>query len=133
MLVPALHFPGTCANAIAFYQKVFSAEVVSIAYNKEAPADSPMRSAVADPNHIMHAELVIAGTRMNMCDVSDIVDFGNMYLFNIFFDTVDEVIDAYNHLSVKGRVITALGPQFWTAMYGDVEDQFGVHWQLMAK
>ena len=133
MLVPAIHFPGTCANAIAFYQKVFGAEVVSIAYNKEVPADSLMQSAMSNPNHIMHAELIVADTRINMCDVSDIVVFGNMHLFNIFFDTVDEVMDAYNHLSEGGRVITALGPQFWTAMYVDIEDQFGIHWQLMVK
>ena len=133
MLVPAIHFPGTCANAIAFYQKAFGAQVVSIAYNKDAPLGSPMLAVPANPNHIMHAELVIAGASMNMCDISDAVVTGNMYLFNIFFDTVDEVIDAYNHLSVGGRIITALGPQFWTAMDGDIEDQFGVHWQLMAK
>ena len=133
MLVPAIHFPGTCASAIALYKKALGAEVISIAYNKDAPADSPMRATASDPNHIMHAELVIADTRMNMCDVSDAVAPGNMHLFNIFFDTVDEVIDAYKHLSVDGRVITDLSPQFWTAMYGDIEDRFGIHWQLMVK
>ena len=133
MLVPAIHFPGTCANAIAFYQNVFGAKVISIAYNKDAPLDSPMQAVAANPNYIMHAELVIAGTVVNMCDVVDAVVSGNMHLFNIFFDTVDEVICAYNHLSVDGRVITALNPQFWTAMYGDVEDRFGIRWQLMAK
>jgi len=133
MLVPVIHFPGTCASAIAFYQKIFGAEVVSIAYNKDAPIDSLMQVVATKSDHIMHAEVVIAEVLMNMSDVSDAVISGNMHLFNIFFDTVDEVIDAYNHLSVDGRVITELSPQFWTAMYGGVEDQFGIQWQLMAK
>jgi Uncharacterized protein conserved in bacteria len=129
MLVPALHFPGTCADAIALYKKVFAAQVIAIAYNK----DAPMGTMGGNPDYIMHAELVIADTRMNMCDVSDAVVSGNMYLYNIFFDTADEVIAAYNHLSAEGRVITALGPQFWNAMYADVVDKFEVHWQLMVK
>ena len=133
MLIPAIHFPGTCAAAIAYYEKVFGAKIVSIAYNKEAPAGAPIQAVVEHPNRVMHAELIIAGTSMNMGDVSEDVIAGNMYLFNIFFDTADEVIDAYNQLCVDGHVITALGPQFWTAMYADVIDQFGVHWQLMAK
>ena len=129
MLIPAIHFPGTCADAIALYKEVFGAQVVAIAYNK----DASMGAMDGNPDHIMHAELVIADTRMNMCDVAGAVASGNMHLFNVFFDTADEVIKAHNHLSVDGRVITALGPQFWTVMYGDVEDKFGVHWQLMAK
>ena len=133
MLVPALHFPGTCADAIAFYQKVFGAQVISIAYNKEAPPDASLQSAASHPHHVMHAELVIAQAHVNMCDASDTVVPGNMHLFNLFLDTVEQVVEAYHHLSADGRVITALGPQFWTPMYADVADQFGVHWQLMAK
>ena len=133
MLIPAIHYPGTCADAMALYKNALGAEVISVAHNKDAPPDSPMRAAERNPNHVMHAELMIAGTLMNMCDVPDGVASGNMHLFNVFFDTVDEVIAAYHHLSLGGRIITELGPQFWSAMYADVEDRFGVHWQLMAK
>ena len=131
MLIPAIHFPGTCAAAIAFYQKVFGAELISIAYTKDAPADSPIHAV--NPNHVMHAELMIAGTRMNMCDIPEAAVAGNMHLFNLFLDSADEVAAVYNHLCAGGCVITALGPQFWTVMYADVKDRFGVHWQLMAK
>jgi len=133
MLVPAIHFFGTCADAIALYQRVFGAEVLSVAYYKDAPLDSPLRAAAKNPYHIMHAELIIAGTRLNMCDVPDDVVSGNRYLLNVFMDTIDEVSSAYHLLSEGGRVVTALAPQFWTAMYGEVEDRFGIHWQLMAK
>ena len=133
MLIPAIHFSGTCAGAIELYEKVFGAEILSVAYNRDAPADSPMRASPETQNHIMHAELVIAGARVNMCDVSDSVAPGDMHLFNVFLDTVDEVIAACNQLAAGGRIVTALAPQFWTAMYGAVEDRFGVHWQLMVQ
>ena len=94
---------------------------------------SHMHAIAENAQQVMHAELEIAGTRVNMCDASSDIVSGNMYRFNIFFDTVDEVVDAYNQLSAGGHIITALGPQFWTEMYGDVEDPYGVLWQLMAK
>ena len=54
----------------------------------------------------MHAELVIAGFRINMCDISN----------NVLFDIADEIVDVYKLISVDGRVITVLSPRFWTAM-----------------
>ena len=81
----------------------------------------------------MHAELVIAGSRINMCDTSESIMPGNMYRFNVFLPFAGDVVKTFERLSDGGRVITALAPQFWTPMYGDVEDKFGVMWQIMAE
>lgn len=133
MLVPAIHFPGgVCAEAIAHYQKVFGAEIINIAYVRDAPADSGMIVTQETSHHVMHAEMIISGTRVNMCDVTEEVDRNNMFLFNLFFETVEEVTAAFHQLKDGGKILTDLGAQFWTPMYGDVVDRFGVHWQLMA-
>lgn len=134
MLVPAIHFPGgVCTDAIRHYQTVFGAEVIHISYDKDAPSDSGMMVTEETKNHVMHAEMIICGTRVNMCDVKEKVEPGNSFLFNVFFDTVDEVGAAFNKIISGGKILTELGPQFWTPMYGEVIDRFGVHWQLMAK
>lgn len=131
MLVPALHFPGTCNEAIEFYKKVFGAEVMGISRYSDAPADSGYHSEET-ADWVMHGEISIAGVRVNVCDVVEEVVAGNMYLLNLFLPTADEVTAAYQELKEGGEVLIELGPQFWTPMYADVVDKFGVHWQLMA-
>lgn len=134
MLVTAIHFPrGSCAEAITFYQKVFNATVISCTYERDAPPDSEIGKATSDEtrNHVIHAEMNIYGTRVNMADGADNVSPGSMFLFNIFLDSADEVINVFNQLRVGGKVLTELGPQFWTPLYGEVEDQFSIRWQLM--
>jgi PhnB protein len=135
MLVPAIHFPGgTCNEAIAFYQKVLNATVISVTHEHDAPPDSETGKSAADEtrNHIIHAELIISGTRVNMADGADDVSPGSMFLFNIFLGSADEVSAVFHQLREGGAVLTELGPQFWTPLYGAVEDRFGIKWQLMA-
>lgn len=133
MLIPAIHFSGTCKEAIGLYQRVFDAQVISIAYNRDAPAYSDNTVIEGADDRIMHAEIVVAGTRLNMCDMIDKAVAGNMHLFNVFFDTIEEVENAYFQLAQRGKIITKLGPQFWSAMYGEIEDCYGIRWQLMVK
>jgi PhnB protein len=135
MLVPAIHFPRkTCAEAIAFYQKVFNATVIGITYERDAPPDSVIGMSATDDtrNRIIHAELVISGTRVNMADGADDVSPGCMFLFNIFLDSADEVTKVFHQLREGGKILTDLGPQFWTPLYGEVKDRFGIWWQIMA-
>lgn len=134
MLVPAIHFlGGSCAAAIAFYQKVFNATVISVTYERDAPTDSEIGKFATDKtrNHVIHAEMDISGTRVNMADGADDVTPGSMFLFNIFLDSADDVTNVFNQMKDGGRVLTELGPQFWTPLYGEVEDQFNIRWQLM--
>ena len=134
MLIPAIYFRGgTCADAIKFYQQVFNATVLEIAYANEAPPDSEIgkESTEETRNHVMHSELIISGTRVNMADVGDNIVSGNMFLFNIFLDSADEIRSIFNQLSGGGQVRTELGEHFWSPLYGEVVDKFGVEWHLI--
>lgn len=132
MLIPAIHFPGTCLEAIELYKKAFSVTVKNIAYNRDAPADSGTPQTDQSRDKIMHAELEIDGSPVNMCDVEDFVTPGNLYLFNIFMETSVELAAAFHILSEGGKVYSEPHSEFFAAMYTDFEDRFGVHWQLMA-
>ena len=40
--------------------------------------------------------------------------------------------NVYTELNKKGgKVMVELGPQFFSPMYGSIEDRFGVRWQLI--
>ena len=133
MISPAIHLPGTCAEAISLYQRAFDVTINSIDYYRDAPSDSGMVVTENEQNKIMHSELTISGSRVNMSDSSpnDIV-MGNMIILNVFFDSGDDVYKAFHILKEGGKVFVELGSQFFSPMYGSVEDRFGVRWQLIS-
>ena len=131
LLVPALHFSGgNCIYAMKLYQKVFSGEILSISYNHEAP-DSKLAETDETYNHIMHGEMIICGTRVNMCDVEEEILPNNMFILNLFLNTTEEVTSAFNVLKQEGKIIHELEPRFWSPMYCKLIDRYGVQWQIM--
>jgi PhnB protein len=133
MISPAIHLPGYCAEAIALYQKAFDITVNSIDYYRDAPPDSGMTITEAEQNKVMHAELTISGSRVNMSDSNpDDIIFGNMIILNVFLNSSDDVCKAFHVLKEGGKIHVELGPQFFSSMYGSVEDRFGIRWQLIS-
>jgi PhnB protein len=132
MISPAIHLPGTCNEAIRFYEKVFNATELQIAYYHDAPLEEGYPVTEDTKNLVMHASLTICGTQVNMSDSMDPIIAGNMICLNVFFNTAEEVCHSYELLKEGGKVIVELGPQFFSPMYGAIEDRYGVKWQLIA-
>ena len=57
---------------------------------------------------------------------------GNIIILNVLMDSRDDVCKAFNTLMENGKILVELGPQFFSPMYGSVEDRFGVCWQLIS-
>jgi len=133
MISPAIHLPGNCAEAISLYQKAFNMTVNSIEYYRDAPPDSGITISDDVQNKVMHSELTICGSRVNMSDSNpDELTIGNMIILNVFLDSGDDVCKAFDILKDGGKVFVELGPQFFSSMYGSVEDRFGIRWQLIS-
>ncbi len=132
MISPVIHFPGTCKEAIRFYEEVFVATDKHIAYYKDAPPDPGFVVTEDMRDLVMHAGMTICGTAFNFSDTQEETVAGSMICFNVFLQSADEVCRAYERLREGGRVIVALGPQFFSAMYGSVEDRYGIRWQLIS-
>lgn len=132
MISPAIHLPGTCNEAIEFYEKVFRATDKHIDYYRNAPMDPGFAVTEDIKDLVMHASLTICKTPVNFSDSQEIICAGNMICLNVFFDSADEVSHAYHLLKEGGKVIVDLGPQFFSPMYGSVEDKYGVKWQLIS-
>lgn len=133
MIVPAVHFPGNCKEAIAFYQEVFQAAVHCMDFYRDAPSDWKFAASGDTRELVMHAELTLCGTRVNMSDMQEQAIAGNMICLNVFYESADEVCRAYELLQQGGgKVVVELGPQFFSPMYGSVVDRFGLRWQLIS-
>ena len=127
MLLPTIHFPGNCNEAIEFYKGAFGAKVKDIAYAKDAPPDSGMD---LPPDFVMHSEIFIFGTLIGMTDGAEKQITGENLTFTLLLDTDEGVTGVFNRLADGGKIIEALAPQFWCSLNGTVEDRFGVNWNI---
>jgi len=128
MLIPTIHFAGNCDEVIQFYKQTIGAEVMQIAYAKDAP---PEVAAQMPPNFVMHSEIKIFGTVVALTDGCEKPPTENNHTFTVFFDTVEEVTDVFNRLVEGGKVIEPLSKQFWATMSGMLTDRFGVNWNVL--
>ncbi len=132
MISPAIHFPGNCNEAIHFYEQVFGGTEKHIDYYRDAP-DNPGFVVTSDmKNQVMHATMTICGTPVNFSDTQDETSAGNMICLNVFMPSPQAVCNAFNQLKDGGKIIVQLGPQFFSTMYGSIEDKYGIKWQLIA-
>jgi len=129
MLIPNIHFPGNCEEAIGFYKEAFGAEVKEINYFRDAPLACGLDDSLP-PNFVMNSEVMILGTLITMTDGGEKPISGENFSFLIYLDTAEEVISVFDKLADNGKVIQPLGAQFWVSIYGVVEDRFGVNWQV---
>lgn len=128
MLIPAIHFPGTCTEAHALYQKAFGMVVSNVTYNKDALDDY----GAGEGNKVLHSECNIYGTRINMSDGGE--TSAGMISFNIFLKSEDDVRKAFTVLKDDGGVVNSeLQSQFWTSLHGAITDRLGIAWQIMTE
>ena len=131
MIIPCIHFPGNCDDAINFYKDALKAKVKEINYAKDAPPNTGMDSL--PPNFVMHSEVIICDMNFSLTDGGEAPITGEHFSFLINYDTPEEVTTAYEKLAVGGKIVEALSPVFWSPLYGYVIDRFGVNWQVMVK
>ncbi|MCL2568194.1 MAG: VOC family protein [Oscillospiraceae bacterium] len=127
MLIPMIHFPGNCDEAIAYYKEIAGAEVRTIEYFRDAPSDSGLD---LPPNFVMYSEVLLFGTPISMTDGAEQPITCDNFQFAVTLDSAEEVTALFHKLAESGQVIEALEPQFWVALTGAVKDRFGLNWNV---
>jgi PhnB protein len=109
-----------------FYAEAFGGEIVGIQTFADVPG---MEDSIQDK--VMHLVLQMAGITIFMADsVSEPVHRGNGLDLTMEFKTEDEARTVFQKLSDGGSVIIPFQRMFWGAMFGRVEDRYGVRWQI---
>jgi PhnB protein len=109
-----------------FYAEAFGGEIVGIRTFADVPG---MEDSIQDK--VMHLTLQMAGLTIFMADsVSEPVHRGNGLDLTMEFETEDEARTVFQKLSDGGSVIIPFQRMFWGAMFGRVEDRYGVRWQI---
>ena len=138
--VPYLNFDGTCAEAMAFYAKLFGGQIVYQGTFGEMPADAGMPPLPESAKgRIMHAHLQIGAQALMASDTmpgQDADTCGGGYQkpqgmwVSVGADTVAEGQRLFDGLAEGGQVTMAFSPTFWSQGFGMVTDRFGTPWMV---
>lgn len=131
MISPVIHFSGNCLEAIGLYEKAFKVANKQVTLYKDAPDNHGMDITNDMFDLVMHSTITLCGTQFNMSDVMENKTAGNMVCFNVFLDSEDEFLNAFEVLSNDGKVIQEVGPQFFSKLYTVIIDRFGIRWQMI--
>ena len=124
-----LNFTGNCAEAFAFYAKVFKADnPFQITYG-DAPQGSPVPPDWG--GKVMHTSVPVGDALLMGCDAppGKSTPLGG---FQVCTESKDEaeVKRIYEALKEGGSVQMPLAPTFWSPLFGMCTDKFGVAWMV---
>lgn len=130
---PYLFFAGRADEAIAFYQKVFGAELQMILRFKDSPDPVPEgKIAQGWEDKVMHSSLKIGESIVLASDGCGPDDAG-FKGFGLSYAAKDavEADRVFAALADGGQAMMPMGKTFFSPRFGMVEDRFGVHWMVL--
>ena len=126
-----LVFPGTCAEAFAFYEKTFGSRIKMTMKYGDAPPSTPVTEGAMDL--VLHTAMPLGSLTLMGCDAPPGMPGGSTIGgFQIAVDSTDmnEVERLFGELSSSGSVQMPLGETFWSPLFGMCTDKFGVGWMV---
>lgn len=126
-----LHFHGNCAEAFAFYAKVFQAGAPFHMPYSASPVPMPMPLPPDWQDKVMHTSVPIGEAQLMGCDAppGTASPVGG---FRVCVESRDEaeVRRLFDALRQGGSVQMPLAPTFWSPLFGMCTDSFGVGWMI---
>jgi PhnB protein len=124
---PYLHFPGNCAEALAFYEKALGAAVT---FSLTA-GDAPMPCTPGWEDKFVHTSFTILGAPLHACDVPP-GQYNKPAGFRVTIDLSDPdtAQSWFEALTVGGTIDMPLQKTFWASAFGMVTDRFGIPWMI---
>jgi PhnB protein len=132
---PYLFFEGRADEAVAFYQKVFGAEVQMLMRYKDSP--DPCPEGMIPPgseSKVMHMRMKIGDAVVLGSDgrCSGTPGFQGFSLCYVAKDATD-ADRVFSALSDGGTVQMPMGKTFFSPRFGMVADRFGVSWMVIVE
>jgi PhnB protein len=129
MPIPYLHFQGHCAEALAFYAKIFDANDLQLMRYSDAPdVDDTLR----DPTRVIHGQLTLPDGVLMASDYPPGMTGDPQAAVSIMqvSDTVAEGKRIFRALASGGAVIQDFGSTFFSRGFGMLKDRYGTHWMI---
>ena len=129
-LSPHLAFPGTCREALSFYQSCIGGELKLMRVGDSGMADHMPAEA---QDQIMHGTLTAGPLVLMACDALDTrrpFVAGTNIAMCLNCSSDEEITTLFARLSEGGTVIDPLDDMFWGGKFGTLIDRFGTEWMF---
>lgn len=135
-IYPYLTMNGNGQEAIKFYENALNAKVLNVQTFGDMPEnpESPPMSEEAK-GRVLNAHLKIGETDLMISDTfpgphEDAYQLGSQVTIAITINNIETSKEVFGKLLEDGKEIMALQETFWSPLYGQVTDKFGVTWQV---
>jgi PhnB protein len=109
-----------------FYTQALGGEILSVMTHGQIP---DAKEAIKDK--VLHLSLIAGGINFLMSDaVFEPIRKGNAINHVLEFASEAEAHEAFDKLAEGGKVNDPLKPAFWGALFGQLEDKYGVKWMI---
>jgi PhnB protein len=129
-----LNFPGTCEEAMSYYEKHLGAKIVAKStFADMAQSNQPQNLPPGlNRDGIMHARFALGETVVMASDgpPERVQPMRSAYL-TLSVDSDAEAERIYKALTEGGEVFMAMGETFFAHRFGQLRDKFGVNWMVI--
>ncbi len=127
-LIPFIYFSGNAEEALNFYKEVFNGQITVLTRF----ADTPMPVEASDKNKLIHGRLVFGDNVILISDDlrNDTKPAAETRQLFVEIRSTEKLKHLFERLCKDGKVIIPLALQFWGALFGSVEDKYGIVWRL---
>ncbi|MFP7479918.1 VOC family protein [Terribacillus saccharophilus] len=123
---------GNGQEAVKLYEEALGAQVLSIQTFGDMPEDPNHPVPAEAKDRVLHAHLKVGNNDLMLSDTfpGQPLELGDQVGIAVITSSPEETKDVFEKLSSGGEIIMELQQTFWSTLYGQVKDKFGVTWQV---
>jgi PhnB protein len=129
---PYIVTEGCGKEAVKFYQEAIDAKVLQVQTFGDMPANPDFPIPDEMKQRIINAHLKVGDTDLMISDTfaGQVLPIGDQVTISLATNDIEKTREVFAKLQEEGEILMALEKTFWSPLYGQVKDKFGVTWQV---